>query len=97
MIYQTIDSFNQFRAAFKALGRETHFSPEALEIIFDALNEADESIELGVIALCCEYDEAVIEAFAFEHGISADSVLEFLSERTFVLGERGGVVVYQGF
>ena len=97
MIYQAINSFDQFHAAFKALGREAQFSPEALNIIFDALNEADEAIELDVIALCCEYFEADIEGFAFEHGISADSVLEFLSERTFVLGARGGVVVYQGF
>jgi len=60
MIVNTIDQ-NDFRQAFINYGRGDQFSYEGLNALFDYLEELSEdigeSIELDVIALCCEFSE----------------------------------------
>lgn len=57
---QTIN-VHDFREAFRQCGRQGQFSYAGLEVLFDYLEECEEStgeeIELDVIALCCEYAE----------------------------------------
>lgn len=89
---QTIN-LHQFRDAFKAHDRN-NFSYEGLEILFDALEDAehgrDEPIELDVIGLCCEFSEMTRKELEnsypqfLEYDI--DGVWEYLSENTWLCG-----------
>lgn len=50
-----------FKRAFVDAGREDEFSYEALSLLFDYMEQIEDSIgeeiELDVIAICCEYSE----------------------------------------
>ena len=54
-------NYYDFRAEFRAFGREEQFTRQGLKALFDYLEElADDcgiEIELDVIALCCEFVE----------------------------------------
>ena len=58
-----VKTFNEddFINEFKAYNREDNFSKEGLRILFESLEQlaidCERSIEIDVIALCCEYDE----------------------------------------
>lgn len=51
----------QFNDAFRSMGREDQFSSDALNTLYDYLDQCSEdtgeSYSLDVIALCCEYCE----------------------------------------
>ena len=53
--------FDDFKQAFKQMGRENQFSYEGLTTLFDMLEEYEqdtgEELELDVIALCCDFSE----------------------------------------
>ena len=53
--------FDDFRQAFKQMGRENQFSYEGLKTLFEMLEDyehgSDQEIELDVIALCCDFTE----------------------------------------
>jgi len=57
-------SVNQldFRAAFNQMDRGDNFTPDALDALFEYLEEFEQDtgaeIELDVIALCCDYTES---------------------------------------
>ena len=102
-MYQTIN-FSSFMTAFKAHDRQDQFSYDAQRLLFDYLEEREDDIgkpiELDVIALCCEYEEAsvaeVIASIAsYDIDIPADSdedaerlvVMEYLEAHTTVIGE----------
>lgn len=57
---KTIVTLQTFREAFRAI-RPDSFSHEGLEILFDYLEEYEDScgteIEFDVIGLCCDYSE----------------------------------------
>ena len=57
---QSINNY-QFHRAFERMGSGKQFSYEGLNALFDYLEEYEddtgETIELDVIALCCEYAE----------------------------------------
>ncbi len=59
-MYTTV-SFDDFANAFERKGRGDQFSPAGLRALFDHLEQEEDamnlSIELDVIALCCEYAE----------------------------------------
>lgn len=97
---QTINQ-SQFIQAFIDCGRGNHFSREALEAIFDFLEEMDPNTEIDPIAVCCEFAEyeTAIEA-AVEYGEPfSDEVeaIEWLEERTHVLETESGSIVIQNF
>ena len=48
---------SDFRDAFNRMDRGNQFSYEALELIYDYLEEIDPDSELDVIAVCCDFDE----------------------------------------
>ena len=72
----TVD-FSMFADAFRRMGRENQFSREALEALFEYLENYEEDtgirVELDVIGLCCEFTE-------YESAITAAEDYGFTSE-----------------
>lgn len=70
-------NFSMFVDAFRRMGRENQFSGEALEALFNYLEEYEqdtgEDLELDVIGLCCEFTEYsnAIEAAA-DYGFTSE-------------------------
>ena len=107
---QTINSYS-FMQAFKAVGRETQFSYDALNALFDYFEQYEqdtgEQIELDVIAICCEYSEESYKDIADSYGLTLDSedseaeqiqqVKDFLETETIMVSEDDGLIVYQQF
>jgi hypothetical protein len=71
-IVQTLDK-SSFIDAFKQSSRKDQFSYEALEAIFDYLEDYSDStgepVELDIVAICCEWAEAHWEDIAREYSI----------------------------
>lgn len=72
----TVD-FSMFADAFRRMGRENQFSREALEALFEYIENYEEDtgirVELDVIGLCCEFTE-------YENAITAAADYGFTSE-----------------
>jgi hypothetical protein len=72
---QTINLYD-FRDAFKRYGRGEQFSYEGLELIFDYIEEYEDStgeqVELDVVALCCEWAEDTPENIAAAYDIDLE-------------------------
>ena len=108
---QTINLYD-FRDAFKRYGRGEQFSYEGLGLIFDYIEEYEDStgeqVELDVVALCCEWNEADFNDVFNTYPIECNSenptdeeikhaVLEYLHDETQVAGvtDSGNVVYVQ--
>lgn len=97
-IVKTFD-LQDFIGEFRAYGRKQDFSDQALEIIFDYLNDLGEVVEIDVIAICCEYTEqscADLLEFNSEWVDTSDDMdneelaevaRDYLNENTFIVGE----------
>ena len=112
-IVQSINNVYQFREAFRLAGRMDQFSYEGLEVLFDYLDnlseDTGETIELDVVALCCEYYESSIEELIDNYNIDLsevdkddpDSIIEvvreYLEDNTSVCGEVSDGFVYAAF
>lgn len=100
---------SQFCDAFKAAGRENNFSWAGLGVLFDYFEEYEnstgEEIELDVIAICCEFNEATPEEIAADYAIDVEddgnelnNVLDYLHDHTQVAGVTDdGSIVYAAF
>jgi hypothetical protein len=104
---------SDFRDSFHRANRGTQFSYEALELIFDYIEEYEQStgeeIELDVIALCCEWSEytpsEVMDYYTTDidtDGMSEDeisaAVFEWLNDETQVAGVTdSGSIVFVQF
>jgi hypothetical protein len=109
---QTI-GLSDFRTAFHNMGRKDQFSYEALELIFDYIEEYEsdtgETQELDVIGICCEWNEStpaeIIDQYDTDintEGMDDDeiaaAVYEWLSDETIVAGTTSaGDLVYVQF
>lgn len=95
----TIDNASQFRDQFHRMGRPEQFSYEALELLYEFLEEVAPDAELDVVAICCEYSEDTEKAIAASYGLHEDEdVVAFLEDNTLVVGvTSSGNVVYQQF
>jgi hypothetical protein len=109
---QTIN-LSDFRDAFQRMGRKEQFSYEALELIFDNIEEYESKTgdlqELDVIALCCEWAEStpaeIIDQYDTDintEGMTAEqiaaAVYEWLNDETIVAGTTSaGDLVYVQF
>lgn len=87
-LYQTV-SQSDFMDAFRACGRRDQFSYEALQALFEYLeNLADdtrEPLELDVIALCCEFSEyESLKAFQAEYSTEYESIDDIENETTVI-------------
>jgi hypothetical protein len=100
---QTIN-IHHFRDAFKSMGRADQFSYDALGMLFDHYEEWEPDAELDVIAICCAYAEDMPASIAEDYSIDTedmdegetlDAVLEYLGEKTQVIGiTDAGAIVY---
>ena len=107
---QTVN-FSDFVDAFKAYDRYDQFGYQALMIVFEYLEEIEEStgqeLELDVVAICCEYATDNWHDIAANYSIEIDEnenedeqkkqVIDYLNENTVVLGETDCEIVYQIF
>jgi hypothetical protein len=107
---QTIN-FSDFVDAFRAYDRYDQFGYQALMVIFEYLEEMEEStgqeLELDVVAICCEYATDNWMDIAANYSIEIDEnenedeqkqqVIDYLNENTVVLGETDCEIVYQVF
>ena len=112
-IVQSINSVYQFRESFRLAGRMDQFSYEGLEVLFDYLEELSEdtgeTIELDVVALCCEYYESSIQELIDNYNIDLsevdeddpdsiiDVVREYLEYNTSICGQVSDGFVYAAF
>jgi hypothetical protein len=102
---------SDFTNAFRNSNRDGQFSYEALELIFDYIEDYErdtgEQVELDVIAICCEWAEEDAATLAQMYDIDVeglegealhDVVLEELRERTQVASVTSkGKLVYVQF
>lgn len=107
---------NDFINEFKTYDRMDNFSIKGLRVLFNALEEmsidCEMSIEMDVIALCCEYNEDTIADIIDNYDIDVsecidiedviETVEEYLQDNTFVCGsyddeEHDKVFIYQAF
>ena len=112
-IVQTL-SKSSFIDAFKQSSRKDQFSYEALETIFNYLEEysdsTGESVELDIVAICCEWSEAHWSEIDRDYDIDLSdfsededdanrikAVAEFLWDNTTAYELSGGAFVYQQF
>lgn len=107
---QTVN-FSDFVDAFRAYDRYDQFGYQALMVVFEYLEELEEStgqeLELDVVAICCDYATDNWEAIAENYSIDfdglddeeekQDAVVEYLNNHTIVLGQTDCEIVYQVF
>ncbi len=106
---KTTVSIYDFRDAFRQYGRADNFSYDGLRVLFEFLEEYEDStgseVELDVIALCCDFSEEMPEDVAKNYGIELEddgnqlnNVLDYLHDHTMVCGvTKDGFIVYQAF
>ena len=105
---QTVN-FSAFVDAFHAYGRYDQFGYDALQVLFEYLEQYEEDagteLELDVIALCCEYSVDSVEDIAGSYSIDLtdceddddklELVTEWLNDNTSVCGTTpSGQIVY---
>ena len=102
-------NFSAFVDAFRAHGRYDQFGYDALQVLFEYLEQYEEDacteLELDVIALCCDYSVDSPEDVAEQYGIDLtdceddddklELVTEWLNDNTSVCGTTpSGQIVY---
>ena len=94
-MYQTINRCD-FHDAFRNMDRLDNFSYDAINALFDYIEEYEEScgstIELDVIALCCEYNEDSIKNVLENYNLNS---LDELKDHTQVIWHDNENVLYQ--
>jgi hypothetical protein len=107
---QTIN-LSKFRGAFYSMGRSEQFSYEGLEVLFDYLEDYDEDMELDVVALCCDFEEAghyyiakkYLDSAAYDEYKNLESedqyneIRAFLEQNTVIIGETSNNFVFAQF
>jgi len=93
---------SQFHDAFRKMGRENQFSYDGLEALFNYLEDYEddtgESIELDVIALCCEYTEyANLAEFQNDYDAEDYPDMETIEEHTQVIRINDDAFIIQQF
>ena len=104
--------FSEFCDYFRDI-RPDNFSYQGLRVLFDYLEEIDNSCgeesELDVIGLCCDFAESDWQTIAsdYEGAIELDKeqdqdiqktqVLDFLADQGVLVGETDNSIVYRQF
>jgi len=104
----TVD-FYDFKRAFHDC-RPNNFSEEGLGLLFDYLEEYEnstgEELELDVIAICCDYNEETLDEIINSYDIEIDEdedkleqVKYFLDQNTMTVGvlDDDETIIYQNF
>ena len=88
----------EFKQAFADYGRKDNFSYDGLEVLFNYLQDYEEStcteIDLDVIAICCDYTESTIEEVLNNYGLNS---LEELEEQTIVIPVNEDEIIYLNY
>jgi hypothetical protein len=106
---KTTVTFRDFVQAFKDMDRENQFSIDALNMIFEHIeqieDETGEDYEFDVIAICCEYAEATWQEIANDyllHEVELDDeqdhegrVIEYLEDEGVFIGKSDESIVYR--
>jgi hypothetical protein len=104
-------TLSDFIDAFRAHGREDQFSYEALDALFKYLEEYEEDtgepIELDVVGLCCEYEEADVDTIINNYGLDASDCKDddarwrlaekHLDDHTNIIWSKGDTFLYRLF
>jgi hypothetical protein len=102
-------TLSDFIDAFRAHGRESQFSYEAKKALFEYLEQLEEEtgepVELDVVGLCCEYEEADADDIIKDYGLDASGsedgrralAEDFLSEHTIIIWHDGDAFLFQQF
>ena len=106
-------TLNDFRNSFHEMCRGGQFSYEALELIYDYLEETEPECELDVIAICCEFQEEpwldVIDHYDIQdceenkEGLDGldenlkNKIRNYLNNNTSIIGETWDTVIYIQF
>lgn len=107
---QTV-TYNDFRDAFRAYDRLNKFSGDAMQALFDWLeeweHETGEELQLDVIALCCDFNESTFSEVAQDYDIDISdcdndddvryAVLDYLEENSRVIWSDAEKVLYNVF
>jgi hypothetical protein len=97
--------FSEFCDYFRKI-RPDNFSYQGLRILFDYLEEIDNSCgeesELDVIGLCCDFAESDWQTIAADYDSLSDcrekvEVLDFLADQGALIGETDSSIVYRQF
>ena len=95
---------NDFRNAFKQAGRDTQFSYEALELIYNYLEQLDENMELDVISICCDLSEMTPQEIASSYGYEIEddgnemqNVMDNLGDDTSIIGQTDDTIIFVNF
>ena len=86
-MYQTIN-FSSFCDAFRSHDRQDQFSYDAKRALFDYFEDMEEStgqtIELDVIAICCEYIESTFDEVreSYSLDLTDEDVAEWICEHS---------------
>ena len=108
-MYQTIKTVSNFRDEFRACGRVDQFSYEGLGILYayfeEYENDTGESVELDVIAICCDFSEDSYENIADQYGVELDEdedyqkqqVIDYLQDQGAYVGESINGIIYRNF
>lgn len=93
-----------FIEAFRDYKRYEQLGYEALNLLFEHFEDCDPGMELDVIAICCDYSHDTAEEIAESYDIDlsdcededakADTVREWLTENTTLVGETSTGFVY---
>lgn len=93
----TVD-IHMFRDEFRKYGRYDSFSYVGYAILFDYLEEIEESCgkewELDVIAICCDWAEEPLQDILDNYNLET---LEELEEQTTVLHVQDDMYIYASF
>lgn len=106
-MYQTVNN-SDFHDAFRQMDRLENFSYEGRNALFEYLEQLEddlgETVELDVIALCCDYSELTLEDIQREYGNyegeefeDMDQAVEWLQDRTTVIPVDDDTVIIQVF
>jgi hypothetical protein len=105
---KTTVNFSDFCDQFRKI-RPHNFSYEGLRIIFDYLEDYEQSagdeLEFDVIAICCDFSEATWEVIAADYAIELDEnghekehhakVIDFLMDEGALIGETPHSTIYR--
>lgn len=109
---KTTVNWYDFRDSFTKANRTDQFSYEALHMIWEYLEEYEEStgeeLELDVVGICCDFSEEYCEEIANNYSIDisdcidevgiVETVKDYLHDRTIVVGTLdNGNIVYSPF
>ncbi len=100
-----------FERAFADADRKDQFSYEGRAVLFDYLEEFEQStgeeLELDVVALCCDYYEETVQTIADNYGLELpedegeedhrEAVRDYLNAHTIVVGDTANGFVYACF